>query len=397
MTPTEARNIWTRIEAFQRDFDFKNRAVKAIDMVSTILDDPNGFEGFFRGLGLKGDEDKRDAYYKTRRLFEEATSVDHGEHDRFMNVLLDFSRHDVEVERIPAHEFYHVLANGYTPSTPQTLTSGSPPTLWDEEGNLIRNASIYSKFQKTNIEYQASKLFYKNPPAWVKLCSTLATMQVDDRKVVSELLSGVLAYYHVSALDERRQALRPFVDAKTDLKRVMGSMDLRNTMLLQTSVTLKLRIENFIAVARLENEIDLAGNLIKDNIQTIYDRNPGAREHRTSTDIYVTLLNGYASLGFNLDELKDTIFRNDVSSDRTALDVMIDHLNPSQDGADDADSKSVIAGAFFERLGKDELLKTEVDQDRLLKAYTYTKLNPLRERLMGTDKVVDLLEIDLGL
>lgn len=397
MTPTEARNIWARIEAFQRDFDFKNRKVKAIDMVSTILDDPNGFEGFFSGLGLKGKADKMDAYYKTWRLFEEATSVDHGEHDRFMNVLRDFSRHDVEVEQIPAHEFYHVLANGYTPSSPQTLTSGSPPTLWDEEGNLIRNASIYSKFQKINIQHQASRFFHKSPSSWVKACSTLTTMQVNDRKVVSELLNGVLAYYHVTALDERRQALRPFVDAKTDLKKVMDSMDLRNTMLLESSENLKARIENFIAVARLEDEIDLAADLIKDNIQTIYDRNPSAREHRTSTDVYVTLLDAYASLGFNLEELKDTIFRNDVTPDRTALEVMIDHLNPSLDGADDADSRSVIAGAFFERLGKDELLKTEVDQDRLLKAYTYTKLNPLRERLMGTDKVVDLLEIDLGL
>ena len=315
-----------------------------------------------------------------------------------MSELKDYARHDIDVSGVSSpHDFYLSLALQYKQENPRVVT-GIPPALWDEQGNLIKSPSIYSKFLRPSIQHQAEHFFNNNHPAWIKACSSLALMGNEDRKVISSLLLTHMAHQHITHMDERRLALRPFYHPKNELIEFMGSMSLLNAMATDTTESLRTKVTNFIGIAKKENAVALAGELIKEHILSVYQRRNYAPEHRTSTGVYVFLLESYEALGFDIIKLRDNVFGKSVTPTRSMVDILIDNLNPAKDGfSDEARGSSVIAGAFFEKLGNQTLLESDIDQDRLLQVYLYTKSSEIKEKLMETDRVVEVLAIDLGL
>ncbi|WP_410951744.1 hypothetical protein [Pseudomonas sp. S1(2024)] len=397
-TRAEAQARLQQIKDTHEEVYVQNRALKAIVAISTILDDYGSLGGFFTALNLRSNKQKKEAYRYVALSFEQATSVDHGEHNRFMGELRGLKRNALEnIKSQPRHEFYAYLTDRYKTDNPRTV-SGTPAALWDETGALIRDPSIFAEFQKENIRHQAERFFNRNPPAWMNACSSLETMDEGDRKEISRLFLQIQAYKHVPANDERRLALRPYIDVKAELAETMETMDLRNTMNRASQDELKSRIVNFIEIAKHEGEVDLAKDLIKENLLITFKRNPGAAQHRSSTEVYMSLLDAYEGIGGDLQPLKHEIFHSDHNPELSPLEVMIDQLNPSQEGQlAEATGSNVIAGAFFEKLGKADLLEADLNPERLLKAYAYNKSNMLRDRIMDTEVVDELLAMDLGL
>lgn len=397
MKPSKSHDILKKIHSQLQDFENRDRTCDSIKNISSILNEYGNFEAFFDDLKLSGSE-KTNAFRRVIQEFRVATSVDHEQHDRFMNELLAFTRHDIGAANIPdQHEFYISLALQYKQENPRTV-SGSPPALWDDQGNLIRSPSIYSKFLKLSIQHQAEYFFENNRSAWIKACSSLGCMGDDDRKIISAVLAVHMAKQHLDTMDERRLALRPFYHPKNELIEYMNSISIINNLDSETSETLMAKVKNFVDIAEKENEIDLAGNLIRNHILTVYQRRNYAPEHRTSTSIYTYMLDAYAGFGFDIHELRNEIFAKSVTSTRSLIDILIDNLNHAKDGcSDEANGANVIAGAFFEKLGNQTLLESDIDQDRLLQVYLYTKSSEIKEKLMETDRVVEVLAIDLGL
>lgn len=394
----EAQARLQQIKDTHEEVYVQNRALKAIDAISGILDDYGSLGGFFTALNLRSSKQKNEAYRFVALSFEQATSVDHGEHDRFMGELRGLKRNALKnIQAQGRHEFYAYLTERYKADNPRTVT-GTPAPLWDETGALIRDPSVFAEFQKENIRHQAERFFDRNHPAWINACASFETMDEGDRNEISRLFLQIHAYMHVTAMDERRLALRPFIDVKAELAETMDTMDLRNSMAMATPDTLKSRIVNFIEIAKHEGEIDLAKSMIKEHLIITFQRNPSAAQHRSSTEVYLCLLDAYAGLGGDLQALKQEIFHSDQAPELSPLEIMIDHLNPAQEGQMAAATGSnVIAGAFFEMLGKADLLEADLSPERLLKAYAYTKSNMLRDRIMNTEAVDELLAMDLGL
>lgn len=398
MKQSKANEILKRIYSQLLDLKTKDHTPDAIKNISSILDEYGSLGKFFGDLYLSDGNEKFDGYRRVIQEFKVATSVDHEQHDRFMSELKDYARHDIDVSGVSSpHDFYLSLALQYKQENPRVVT-GIPPALWDEQGNLIKSPSIYSKFLRPSIQHQAEHFFNNNHPAWIKACSSLALMGNEDRKVISSLLLTHMAHQHITHMDERRLALRPFYHPKNELIEFMGSMSLLNAMATDTTESLRTKVTNFIGIAKKENAVALAGELIKEHILSVYQRRNYAPEHRTSTGVYVFLLESYEALGFDIIKLRDNVFGKSVTPTRSMVDILIDNLNPAKDGfSDEARGSSVIAGAFFEKLGNQTLLESDIDQDRLLQVYLYTKSSEIKEKLMETDRVVEVLAIDLGL
>ncbi|MDT8924649.1 hypothetical protein RBE51_17720 [Pseudomonas taiwanensis] len=397
-TKAEAQARLQKIKDTHEEVYVANRALEAITAISAILDDYGSLGGFFTTLNLRSSKQKNEAYRFVALSFEQATSVDHGEHNRFMGELRGLKSNALKnIQAQERHEFYAYLTDRYKTENPRTV-SGTPAALWDETGTLIRDPSIFAEFQKENIHHQAGHFFNRNPSAWINACASFQSMDEADRKEISRLFLQIQAYKHVPANDDRRLALRPYIDVKAELAETMETMDLRNTMNRASQDELKSRIVNFIEIAKHEGEVDLAKDLIKENLLITFKRNPGAAQHRSSTEVYMSLLDAYEGIGGDLQPLKHEIFHSDHNPELSPLEVMIDQLNPSQEGQlAEATGSNVIAGAFFEKLGKADLLEADLNPERLLKAYAYTKSNMLRDRIMDTEVVDELLAMDLGL